>query len=61
MVNQVYRPKNSARVLVHSGPAAVASREARWDAARRCCRAWELTMGGAKGGGHFGDPYQLHK
>jgi hypothetical protein len=55
-VRRVYRPKNSARVSVHGGPAAVASREAHWH-----CRARELAAGGAKGGGHSGDPYRLHK
>jgi hypothetical protein len=48
-------------VLVHSGLAAVVSREAHRDAARQHCRARELTVGGAKGGGHSSDPYRLHK
>jgi hypothetical protein len=48
-------------VLVHGGLTAVASREARRDAARRRCRAWELAVGGANEGGHSGDPYWLHK
>jgi hypothetical protein len=48
-------------VLVHSGLMAVASRGARWSAARRHCRARELAAGGAKGGGHSDDPYRLHK
>jgi hypothetical protein len=48
-------------VPVHSGLTAVVSREARRDMARRHCRARELTTGGAKGGGHSGDPYWLHK
>jgi hypothetical protein len=60
-VRRVYRPKNSARVSVHSGPAAVASREAHQDGAHWHCRARELAAGGAKGGGHSGDPYRLHK
>jgi hypothetical protein len=28
--------------------------------AHRCCSAQEFTTGGAKGGGHYGDPYWLH-
>jgi hypothetical protein len=48
-------------VPVHGGLAAVASREAHRDTDHRRCRAQELTVGGAKGGGHFGDPYRLHK
>jgi hypothetical protein len=48
-------------VPVHGGLVVVASREAHWDMARRHCRARELAAGGAKGGGHSGDPYRLHK
>jgi hypothetical protein len=60
-VSRVYRPKNSARLSVHGGPAAVASREAHRDTARQRYKARELAAGGAKGGGHSSDPYRLHK
>jgi hypothetical protein len=48
-------------VSVHGGLTTVGSREAHRNAARRRCRAWELTAGGAKGGEHSGDPYRQHK
>jgi hypothetical protein len=43
-------------VLVHVGLTAMVSREA-----HRRCRTQELAAGGAKGGGHSGDPYRPHK
>jgi hypothetical protein len=48
-------------VPIHGGLVAVESREAHRSAGHRCCRAQELAAGGAKGGGHSGDPYRLHK
>jgi hypothetical protein len=38
-------------VPVQGGLAAVVSREACWSVAHQRCRAWELAVGGAKGGG----------
>jgi hypothetical protein len=54
-------PVDHGTLPVHSGFTMVASREAHRSAACRCCRAWERAAGGAKGGGHSGDPYRLHK
>jgi hypothetical protein len=41
---------------VHGGLTAVASREARQSAARRCYRAWELTAGWGKNRGALRGP-----
>jgi hypothetical protein len=54
-------PVDHGTLPVHSGFTMVASREAHRSAACRRCRAWERAAGGAKGGGHSGDPYRLHK
>jgi hypothetical protein len=48
-------------VPVHGGLMTVVSKEAHRNAAHLRCRSRELTAGGAKGGGHSGDPYRLHK
>jgi hypothetical protein len=52
---------DNGTVPVHGGLMVVVSREAHRNVAHRCCRARELTAGGAKGGGHSRDPYRLHK